>query len=123
MRSSKVILLVGMVVGLTGRAQAQERDMGGEHAMMGGHAEMAADMKAANVTLDSLVVAMNAAEGVARVEVMADLLAELVARRDSMCPHMMAMMHGMHEEGPMHEGGMGHEHGEHHGESGGARHR
>jgi hypothetical protein len=122
MRGVKTILLVGMVVGLTGRAQAQERDISGEHATMVEHADMMARMKAADARLDSLVGAMSAAEGADRVEVIADLLAQLVARKDSTCPHM-AMMHGMQEGGPMHEGGTGHEHGEHHRKSGGARPR
>lgn len=96
------VLVLGMVLGLAGAARAQDPPMGDEHArheaMMVRHEAMMAEMEAGHARLDALVATMEAAEGSARVDAMADLLTELVAQRKGMCAHMMEM-HGKHEGG------------------------
>ena len=111
------LLLLVLGFGFAGRALAQNHPRGEMHgemaqheAMMARHQAMMAEMQAADERLESLVAAMNAAEGDdARIDAMAALLTELAAQRKGMCRHMM--------EG-MHEGGMmgGHEEHEGHGE-------
>jgi hypothetical protein len=107
------VLLLALGFGLAGRALAQDPPMGEMHregadheAMMARHEAMKAEMQAADERLESLVAAMNAAEGDdARIDAMAALLTELVAQRKGMCRHMMEGMHGMMQG--MHEGMMG----------------
>jgi len=106
------LLLLVLGFGLAGRALAQDRPMGEMHregadheAMMARHEAMKAEMQAADERLESLVAAMNAAEGDdARIDAMAALITELVAQRKGMCHHMMEGMHegmqGMHPAPP-----------------------
>jgi hypothetical protein len=117
MRPERILFfLFAFALGSVAVASAQECPMGGcegrpahegmdHEAMMARHAEMMAEMQAADARLDALVAQMNDAAGDARVDAMAALLTEMVAQRKGMCSHMREMMHG----GGMMPGGAGHE--------------
>ena len=60
-------------------------------AMMAEHEKMMAQTKAADVRLDSLVAAMNAATGQPKVDATAAVVTEMVAQRKAMRDGMMTM--------------------------------
>lgn len=106
-------LLLALSLGVSGRALAQDRPMGGEHpmkaqheammarheTMMAQHEAMMAAMKAADARLDSLVAEMSSATGDAKVNAVTAVVAELVTQHEAMHAHMAEMMgqgtHGM----------------------------
>ena len=57
------------------------------------------DMTASNAKLDELLKKMNAAQGQAKVDAMAELLTTLVQQHQSMHGNMAAMMSMMHADG------------------------
>jgi hypothetical protein len=59
--------------------------------MMGMHEKMMADMKSADAKLDAIIVKMNAAKGVAKVDAVAEALTAMVAQHKAMRDGMMQM--------------------------------
>ena len=57
------------------------------------------DMSASNARLDELLKKMNAAQGQAKVDAMAELLNAMVQQHQSMHGNMAAMMSKMHADG------------------------
>jgi len=78
-----------------GQAQAAHNDMAamkqgmGAH-MMADHQKMMADMKASQKKLDDLVAAMNQATGDDKVNKLAAVVTEMVARKREMCVRIMS---------------------------------
>ena len=78
-----------------GQAQAAHNDMAamkqgmGAH-MMADHQKMMADMKASQKKLDDLVAAMNQATGDDKVNKLAAVVTEMVARQREMCVRIMS---------------------------------
>ena len=60
-------------------------------AMMAKHEAMKTEMAAKDAKLDALLVAMNAAKGNKKMDATAAVVSELVAQREAMRDHMMAM--------------------------------
>lgn len=79
-----------------GWAQESERPMPHGRMEMGPrHAEMMEKMQARQEKLDELVAAMEAAEGDAKVDAIADVVRELVSQRRAMADRMQEMHEGM----------------------------
>lgn len=90
------IPLLALVLSHAASAEQHEGGMSGHHPMMmddAGRQEMMQKMQARQAKLDELVAAMEAAEGTARVDAIADVVKELVAQRRAMNEHMQ-QMHG-----------------------------
>ena len=66
-----------------------------DHAMMAEREKMMADMKAADLRLDALVVTMNAASGMEKTAATANVVNEIVEQRRTMRDGMMKMQDGM----------------------------
>jgi hypothetical protein len=75
-------------------------------AMMARHEGMKAEMASMDAKLDSLVVAMNAAQGDKKVDATAAVINEMATQRKAMRDHMMAMGPQMMQH-MMHRGHMG----------------
>jgi hypothetical protein len=114
-RSIVVGILVAAVGLMAGSVPAQEPTpakpmmggamMDGCKEMMAAHQAMKAEMASMDARLDSLVTAMNAAGGAAKVDATAAVVNELVAQRKAMRDRMMAMgprmmRHMMHHGRP-----------------------
>lgn len=102
------LVCAGCVAGLTSAAtlHAQARDAAPTHdraAMMANCQTMMKGMKADQDKLDELVAKMNAATGQLKIEQMAAVLTELVARQKVMHAHMMHMNGAPAAEQPQNE--------------------
>ena len=87
--------LVAIALAATPRAQTKEAPAKphSEMGMMADCQKMMADMKAGQEKLDDLIAKMNAASGEQKINEMAAVLTELVARQKSMHDHMTTIGH------------------------------
>lgn len=87
------LFAIALVTVLPAQTKSTAIDRHGQMGMTIDCQQMMADMKASQEKLDDLVAQMNAATGQQKVDRIAAVLTELVARQKAMQTHMMIMEH------------------------------
>jgi predicted oxidoreductase len=89
------LFTIALVTALPAQTKGIAAEGQGQMGMMADCQKMMADMKAGQEKLDALVAEMNAATGQEKVDRIATVLTELVARQKAMQAHMTMMGHGL----------------------------